>query len=716
MMSQADQNAGRSAQGREPLLDAFETPSLDQWRDEVERLLKGAPFARKMFTETLENITIGPMYTADDTDSLPETDSAPGQWPYLRGTRGGAGWLVAQEILLPTAEEFNNALRSDLSRGQTAVNLVLDRASLQGQDPDQAPAQDVGGGGTSIASLTDLETALDGVDLTATPLFVQTGSAALPVTSLLLALLNKRGLEPAVLRGCLGSDPAYGLAQMGHLPLGLERLYDELAVISRWAVQVAPHLKTLPVHEDPWHDGGADSGLSLGLVMASAVAKLRAMEVRGIEPAVAAGRVQFHLCIGSDFFMELAKVRALRVLWAQVLAAAGMPEVAAEVTVHARTSRRSQTTLDAHVNMLRVTTQAMSAVLGGVDSLHVSPFDEVDSLPDAFSRRIARNVQLLLAHECHFDQVQDPAGGSWYVEKLTHDLAETAWGHFQTIEAAGGIIEALDSGLVQEMVAGVATERTRRLATRRDVLVGTNQYPNPAEKPRTRRSVDHAELQRKRGVAMEKQRTSGGQDEHLMVLGRLEKIMDADQARLLGAMVDAASSGATLGELCGSLRYDTMGLREVERIPLRREAEPFENLRAQVTGLAAGSRVFACCLGDVARYMPRLDFTRGFFQAGGFQMVEEGFFTTADEAVAAARSAAAPTVVLVGLDDTYADLGAAVVQGLRAAESPPRVILAGGAPEVITELQAHGLDRSINLRSDVLDVLGTIANELGVQA
>ena len=704
-----------SASGREPLLDVFATPSNDQWKTEVERLLKGAPFAKKMFTRTLENITVGPMYTGDDTRDLPGTDTQPGQWPFLRGTRPEAGWLVAQEIPLPTAEEFNNALRSDLKRGQTAVNLVLDRAGLQGQDPDQAPASDVGAAGTSIASLPDLETALDGIDLKAAPLFFQTGSAALPVTSLLLALLEKRGFNPADLQGCLGSDPAFGLAQMGRLPLGLERLYDELAVISRWAAKNAPRLKTLPVHEDPWHDGGADSALSLGLTLASAVAKLRAMEARGIAPEEAAERVQFHLCIGSDFFMEMAKVRALRVLWSQVLAAAGCPAQAAAARIHARTSRRAQTLLDAHVNMLRVTTQAMSAVLGGVDSLHVSPFDEVDSVPDEFSRRIARNVQLLLAHECHFDQVQDPAGGSWYVEKLTADLAATAWGHFQAIEKGGGIIAALDTGRVQEMVVAVATERTARLATRRDVLIGTNQYANPTEKSRAPRVVDHAELQRKRGAAMERQRTSGAQDEHLLVLGRLEKIMDADQEQLLSTMVDAAAAGATLGELCGSLRHDTEGAREVTPIPLRREAEPFEQLRARVTGLGAGNRVFACCLGDVARYMPRLDFTRGFFQAGGFTMVEDGFFTDAATAATAALDSRAGTVVLVGLDDTYAELAGSVVEKLSAGDDAPLIVLAGGAPEVIADLEGRGLDRSINLRSDVLDVLGATADEMGVQ-
>jgi len=692
-----------------PLLDDFQVPDLDQWHDEVVRLLKGAPFAKKMFTKTLENVTVGPMYTAADNLDLPWSENLPGQWPNLRGSKAAAGWLIAQELPLPTVEEFNNALRSDLRRGQNAVNLVLDKAGLGGLDPDQADAQFVGAGGTSVASFADFEVAFDGVDLESTPIFVQAGSAALPVMSLLLAMLEKQGRNPGNLSGCLGSDPVYGLAEEGQLPLALSRLHDELAVISKGAAAKAPDLETMPVHEDPWHDGGADSALSLALVLASAVQKLRAMEERGLEPELAAARIQFHLVMGTDFFMEIAKVRALRLLWSDLLAAAGCPEAASEARVHARTSRRTQTRLDPHVNMLRVTTQAMSAVFGGVDSLHVSPFDELDSLPDEFSRRTARNVQLVLAHECHFDQVQDPAGGSWYVEKLTAELAEQTWSIFQEVEAAGGIIECLESGWVQERVAASAELRLNRLSTRRDVMVGTNQYPNPQEKTRENRSADLENLKTRRTEAMNRQRTSGDQEQHMLVLGRLEKIMDASSEDLLPLMIDAAAHGATLGELTGILRHDTQPDCSNVQIPLRRDAEPFENLRHLVSTLGDRKNVFVACLGDVARYMPRLDFTRGFFQVGGFNTIEEGFFTSAAEAVKAAEGSG--VVVLVGLDTTYDELGSETVKGLQALSPPPKVIMAGGSAA-----QHEELDFSINARSNILEVLEKLAESLGVQS
>ncbi len=711
---------GQPSAPENSLLEQFSTPTLEQWREEVERLLKGAPFAKKMFTKTVEGLTVAGMYTKVDTDNLPCAQNLPGQWPHLRGNQAAAeksnAWIIAQEIPLPTAEDFNIALRSDLRRGQTAVNLVLDKAGLMGLDPDQCSADLVGAKGTSIASMTDLEVSLDGVDLETTPLFVQTGSAALPVAALLLAMLKKQGKSPSKLSGCLGSDPVFGLAQEGQLPLELNRHYDELATISRWSALEAPFLKTLPVHEDPWHNGGADSALSLALVLSSAVQMMKAMEQRGLDPETSAARIQFHLCIGSDFFMEIAKVRALRLLWSDILDAAGCPEVASEAKIHARTSRRTQSRLDPHVNMLRVTTQAMSAVFGGVDSLHVSPFDEMDSLPDEFSRRIARNVQLVLSHECHFDQVRDAAGGSWYVESLTRDLAEKSWSIFQEIEATGGIIECLKAGWVQDQVEAAAELRKSRLATRKDVLVGTNQYANLQENDRVRFKVDHPNLHIRRAEAMKKMRTSGAQDEHLLVLGRLEKIMDADGSELLGLLCDAAGHGATLGELTGILRHDSDSDLSVRTIELRRDAEPFEDLRRQVAALQKQRRVFAACLGDIARYMPRLDFTRGFFQVGGFEVQETGFFTDADTAAKAAEESRAPVVVLVGLDKTYADLAADTLRGLLALSPPPKVIMAGGSADQLAELTEIGLDQSINMRSNILDVLGKLAKNLEVQS
>jgi methylmalonyl-CoA mutase len=610
-----------------PLLDEFEVPTLDQWQAEVERLLRGAPFAKKMFTTTLEGLQVGSMATAADRPEPDWSGTLPGQAPFVRGAAVRRGWLVAQELPLAEASTFNAALVHDLERGQNAVNLILAGA---------------GGRGTAVDGPEDLGTCLRGVDLTEVPVFIQAGAAHLANAKGLLALVADNGGDPKDLRGRVGCDPVAGTAVEGTLPVPSGQLYDELADITRRVGEDAPALRTLPVFEDPWHDGGADGALGLGLTLAAAVTALREMESRGLSLEEAAARIHFNLCVGSDFFLEIARLRALRILWSRVLTACGVDPDVAPIMVHARTSRRTGTRLDPHVNMLRATTQAMSAVLGGVDSLHVAPFDETAAAPDEFSRRIARNVQLILAHECRFDHVADPAGGSWFVEKLTAEVAAAAWSRFQAAEEAGGMLAALENGLVQEWVEAAAEKRAARLATRREVLIGTNQYPDP-----------HA---MKEPVVQE--------------------------------------SGTAEGA-----------------IPLRRDGVPFEKLRSRIEAMGqadpAAGRVFCACLGDVSRYMPRLEFARRFYRVGGFEVTDSGFATTVDEAVAAARADGARTVVLVGLDTTYAELAGPVLEALKKEPDPPVVMLAGAPVEGVA------VDGTINVKSNVLDVLARLADTVG---
>ena len=650
-----------------------------------------------MLTRTLEGITIEPMSTAADTPDQPWQTALPGQAPFVRGGRGGgfhgAPWLVAQEVPLPGVAELNAALRHDLGQGQTAVNLVLDRAAQEGEDPATAGPGSVGVGGTSVADLTDLEAALQGIDLRSTPILIDGGAGAVPAAAVLVALVKKAAWDPAGITGCVGCDPVFGLARTGMLPVAMDALYDQLADLSDWAAEHAPQLRTLPVHETPWHEAGADSARSLGMTLAAGVHVLRQMEVRGLDLTKVVPQLQFNLCIGGDFFMEIAKLRALRLLWTRVLEAAGLEPCPA--FIHARTSRRTLSGLDPHVNLLRVTTGAMSAILGSADSLHTSAFDEPRGTPDEFSRRIARNVQLILVHECHLDQVADPVGGAWYPEKLTFDLAAKAWEHFQQTERVGGIVAALKTGTVQQEAATVAAERISRLATRRDVLIGVNQYAAPQGSPPKVRAFDQAAFAKRRAREVADRKPA------------------EPKARGFEAMVTAASAGATLAQL------QTAGADglAVGAMPLRRDTEPFEILRSRVSaaGDAQARRIFCACLGDSAGYMPRLDFVRRFFQAGGFTIDAERHFAAPGDAAAGAAAAGAGTVVIVGLDATYQEQAAATAKHLQALDPPPRVILAGQPGALEAELTAAGVTEFIHLRSDVLEVLGRLAADLEVQ-
>ena len=703
------------------LRDLFPVPTLEAWQAECVKLLKGVPFEKKMFTRTYEGITLRPLYTAADTQDLPHAGALPGQAPYVRGTHPlgyrEAPWQVAQELPYPTLEEFNAALVHDLARGQDAVVLVIDEAGQAGLDPDQAGPGRVGRGGTSVASLADLRAALDQVDLAAHPLHLESGSAALVYAALLVALAREKGVDVAVLRGSVGLDPLRGLVELGRLPLALGKAYDELALLTRWGAAHAPNLQTIAAAGHAFHDGGANAVQELAFTLAAAVHHLRELEARGVAVDVAAPRIRMGFSVGTHFFLEIARLRAARWLWARVVEASGGGEAAQKLTLHARTSRFGLTVLDPHVNILRGTTEAMAAIFGGVDSLCVSPFDQAIGLPDTFSRRIARNTHAILREESHLDLVADPAGGTWYVEALTAEIAHAAWELFQEVEAFGGLVKALEEGWVQAQVASVADERRANLAARRDILVGTNMYTNPLEHVCPGREADLIAVHANRARTVQDARTGGTQAHDLDVLQKLDLILTSSPDDAFAAIVDAAAKGATVGELCRTFRHDADPHLQVTPIAPWRAGEMFETLRLAVLARAAeapeATTVFCANLGDVARYMPRLDFTRGFFQTGGFRVLADRYFAGADEVVAAASESGAQTVVIVGLDATYAEQGAAVAAALKAA-GIETVILAGMPTDLADALRAAGVDEFIHVRSDALTTLRGLARRKGV--
>lgn len=702
---------------RASLLAEFLPHSVSQWRQEVERQLRHTSFASAMYTPVVEGFDIAPIYTQADVRSLSWYETLPGQAPFVRGTRAAgyhAGpWLVAQEHREPTCEGFNIALHRALAGGQTAINLVLDEAAKRGQDPDQGSGYEVGDDGTSVCCLADLEAALAGVDLATYPLLIQTGASALPVAAMVAALVESRDGDIADLRGCLGSDPYTGLARWGRIHTSLAQMHDELAVLSRWALRSAPGVRTLPVFECPWHNGGADLALCLGLMLSAATGTLRALDERGVAPSQAAPLFQFNLELGSDFFMEMVKLRALRLLWSRILSASGVAPKGTGTYIHCRTGRRSYTVLDPQINMLRATTVAMSAVFGGTDSLHISPHDEIWGDPDAFSQRLARNVQLILAHECRFDQVTDPAGGSWFVEKLTSDLASAAWCVFQDLERQGGMQAALLSGWVQDRVARSADRRAAAFATREQVLVGVNRYPDLSKTPSLLTKPDHKGIRLCRQAVLKRQRQAVTPEENLVILARLGKIADCPSEEIFTHLMAAAEAGATLGEFTEVLRSASGPGVDVTPIPMRRDAAPFEQLRARAVTLVTESRVFVGCLDESESARARLDFVRDFFQVGGFQLATAAKFHVTPQAVAAAaQSDGAGVVVLVGSDPVSGEQVLPTVRALSKTTSAPLVVIAGVPGPDEAELRRNGVHAFVYQGQNIIDTLGPLWDEL----
>jgi len=690
----ADQQT-TDAKGR--LLSEFPAPSLEAWKEEVVRLLKGAPFEKKMLTATYEGITLQPMYTAEDTKNLPFQDTLPGQWPYLRGTeplgKRVNGWLVAQELPFPDPKDFNEALLHDLERGQNAVCMVLDAAGRWGLDADEADSELVGKDGTSISAFADVVQAIEGVDPTL-PTMVVGGAGSVSAAALVVAALKAKGADLSIANLTLGNDPLGFLAQNGQLPMSIDEAFDSLASLTKWATASAPKAKTLVACGFPYFEAGANAVQQLAFTLASAVTALRAMEARGVSVEDAAARMVFRLKVGGHFFMEIAKLRAMRVLWAQMARACGVSDEAAKICMQAKNGCINKTQFDPHVNILRGTTEAFAAIAGGADSLHIGSFDDVlGGPPSELGRRIARNTQLILREESKLDYVVDLAGGSWAVETLTHQLTIAAWKLFQEVDAMGGLQKALETGFVQKAILDVANARRKAVTARTDVIVGINQYPNALEGMPEQRTVDHAAIKAKLGPAASAARTGQA------------------KSKDFGVLVDAAPK-STLGEISKALGCS--GSVKVEPLVAFRTAEMFETLRkAMIKARKGKTDVFLANLGPVGAYMPRLDFTRAFFQVGGFTVDDKSWFKTHDEAAKAAIASGAPIVVAVGLDDTYIEQAEGLAKAVKAGGAKT-MLVAGLLKDHADAFKVAGVDDFVHIKSDAHAVLSGLAKGLGV--
>ncbi len=712
----------------EPALFAeFTAPTYEEWRAEAERSLKGVDFERKLIRTTYEGLTIKPLYLQADVANRPHLDSLPGFAPFLRAATAAGNlaqpWLIAQELPYPTAEQFNQAVRADLERGQTAVVLLTDLATRLGIDPDQAQPDMVGVGGVSLATMDDLAQALAGIDLSRTPLLLEAGTAALPLAAMLIAALQRTGTALQPVRGLIASDPLGQLATAGTLPTTLPQIYSELAVLTDWAASNAPHLGTLAVDASIYHNSGGHAVHELAFAVATGTAYLRAMQQHALTVDQIAPRLHFSFAVGANFFLEIAKLRAARLLWARIVAAFGGQAASQQMHLHARTALWNMTRTDPYVNMLRATTEAFAAALGGCSSLTVLPFDAVLGLPDEFSRRIARNTQLILQYECNMNGLIDPAGGSWYLETLTDELARAAWRLFQEVEQQGGMQAALLAGMPQQQVAATAAERAKALASRKDILVGTNMYANVNEPPIAQHLPDYLSLHRERARQLASLRTHDDNPAaHTATLERLGKMLHASPTtELFVSTVAAAAAGATLGELTRTLRLEqTDSAPEITALHLHRAAEPFEALReaADAFQQRTGQRplVFLATMGPVAQHKPRADFSRGFFEVGGFAVQEGGVLETPAAAVQAALASNAPIVVICSTDDTYPELVPPITQQLKAARPETIVVLAGYPQDQIEAHQAAGVDTFIHLRANLFETLNQLQEQIGVRA
>ena len=696
--------------------DEFEKPSKEKWKEEATAALKGAPFDKVMFTKTYEGLTIEPIYCAEDIEGLPHLKSKPGFRPFVRSTRPNgfikAPWRISQELTLAFPKEFNAEARFDIARGQTALNIVLDRATRNGLDPADAPESDVGQGGVSLAALADVSELFREIDLDKVAVQCHAGATALPLLAMLDVALqdNEKGINHIhSIDACVGADPLAVLATEGQLPVSLRTAYDCLYQTMAWALKKSPKLQTIFVQGHPYHDAGASSTEEVAFALATATEYLREMIGRGLAVDHVAPRIRFGFSLGATFFMEIAKLRAARILWAQIVAAFGGSSDAQKMTIHGRTSAFTKTVFDPYVNMLRVTSEGFSGAVGGVDSMHLSPFDEPIRTPDRFSRRIARNVQVMLQEESRFTMPIDMGGGSYTIEKLTHEFAAAAWRIFQDIEKNGGMAAAIIAGKPQAMAAATAAKRAKAVETRADVILGTNMYANLVEKKIEAPVIDRAAMKKARADEVAKSLHAHRLYSLGFDLTRIEEGFAGQPGDAVELAIDAVANGASLGEV-----FEVLATRDGDRptapqLRITRLAESFERLRRQVEAKfsADGVRVqiFLANMGPIPQHKPRADFARGFFEVAGFDVVGNDGFETADAAADAALASGAPVVVICSTDATYPDYVPALAARIKAAKPEMTVIVAGKQPPDVTEaFNAAGVDDYIHVRANCFEL------------
>ncbi|MFF5787567.1 methylmalonyl-CoA mutase family protein [Streptomyces sp. NPDC012693] len=444
-----------------PLASEFPDAPHEQWQHLVAGVLRksgkevsGDDAEAALSTLLEDGLDTRPLYTA--RDAAPDA-GLPGFAPFTRGGRAEGntpgGWDVRQRHLAADGD----AVLADLENGVTSLWLG------------------VGGTGIPVASLGSV---LDGVYLDLAPVVLDAGDATEAAAERLFRLYEERGVAADAARGNLGADPLGHEARTGHPAYDLA----SVAGLARRCADRYPGVRALTVDALPYHEAGGSAAQELGCSLATGVAYLRGLTGAGLNVAVACAQLEFRYAATADQFLTIAKLRAARRLWARVAEVCGAREAGAQ-RQHAVTSPVMMTRRDPWVNMLRTTVATLAAGVGGADSVTVLPFDEALGLPDAFARRIARNTSTVLIEESHLSRVIDPAGGSWYVERLTDELAHAAWEFFQDIERAGGQQAALRSGAVGERLAATWAARSAKLATRREPITGVSEFPNLTEKP-----------------------------------------------------------------------------------------------------------------------------------------------------------------------------------------------------------------------------------------
>ena len=621
------------AEKRERLFSSFPPISTEEWKGKIVADLKGADFDKKLVWRTQEGFDVQPFYRWEDIKDLQQLNSLPGEFPYLRGTKKESNaWLVRQDLVVTDVKEANKKALFLLDRGVESLSFKIDEKDL------------------SDHLFADL---LDGIYADCVELNFSTCQGHIvELAKLLVAYYQEKKYDVKKLFGSIDFDFFNKM-----LTRGKEKgNFIEVSKALIEAIKPLPFYRVLNVTSSSLNNAGSYLAQELGYALAWGNEYLdKLVSEEGLPAALVAKKIKFNFGVGTNYFMEIAKFRAARLLWANIVASYGptcdhdcenegennVCRCASKMRIHAQTSFSNMTVYDAHVNLLRSQTEAMSAGLAGVDSLTVLPFDVTYKESDEFSERLARNQQLLLKEESHFDKVVDPAGGSYYIETLTASIAEQAWKIFLKVLEDGGFYESVKKGLVQDEINSSNDKRHLYVAQRRENLLGTNIFPNFNEKAGDKRPVE-------------------------------------------------------IATCCSSSKGSG-----IKTLNMSRAASGFEELRLQTEASGKRPKAFMLTIGSLVMRQARAQFACNFFACAGYEVVDNLGFDTVEKGIEAAMAAGADVVVLCSSDDEYAEYAEAAFKAL----NNRAMFAVAGAPACMDELKAKGIEYFIHVRVNVLETL-----------
>lgn len=619
------------------LFSEFPPVSTAEWEERIQQDLKGADYEKKLIWKTAEGLKIKPYYRAEDLENLKGMlSSLPGQFPYLRGTSNVSNeWIISQDIETSDIKKANAQAQDVLKRGANAI--LLNASAIQSAD--------------------DVTTLLNGVNLDKTHVYFNSA----PSYNALLGNITKAlGNDVNTLKGGFDFDPLSYVLVNGHfyesqdsdMQKGVE-LFNSLKGSS---------FKVINVNGQYFHNSGSTLVQELAFALAAGNEYLSYYTSKGLSVDEVASKMTFMFAVGSNYFMEIAKIRAARMLWARIVEQYKPTSTeSAKMFIHSITANWNKTIYDPYVNMLRTTTEAMAAAIGNADMITVLPFDMNYQEPDDFSLRMARNQQIILKEESALDKVVDPSAGSYYIENLTASLADAAWNLFLSVEGKGGMIEAIKEGFVQDEIIASANQKRSDIANRRILALGTNQHPNLNE-----------------------------------------RMLDKIQAE----------------EEYSEMESEPVKQREYKTLEVFRGTDQFEDLRlaTEIWENEGNKRpsVFMFTIGNLAMRKARAAFSSSFFGCAGYTIIDNAGFNSVEEGVSSALQSEAEVIVICSSDEEYAVVGPEIAKAIKASKPEAIVVVAGQPKDIIDTLKEAGVDEFISVKNNVLDTLYNFQRRLEV--